>query len=133
MARIYATKEQLEEYLSPDPAPSDAGRLLRSASRDVDEMLLTAVYPVDAAGLPTDPDDEEAIREATCLQAMHRDKHGDEIDMAGSGESVRLGPLGFGGAFSSGPNPTTPIPTWDPEAYRVLRLAGLIPGALTDG
>lgn len=133
MARIYATKEQLEDYLAHDPAPTDAGHLLRSASRDVDEMLLTAVYPVDAAGLPTDPADEEAIREATCLQAMHRDKHGDEIDMAGSGESVRLGPLGFGGAFSSGPNPAQPVPKWNPEAYRVLRLAGLIPGTVTDG
>ena len=133
MARIYATKEQLEAFLDGDPVPEGAGRLLRSASRDVDEMLLTAVYPVDAAGLPTDPDHEEAIREATCLQAMHRDEHGDEIDMLSSGESVGLGPVHFGGAFSTGPKPVQPIPAWNPEAYRVLRLAGLIPGTVQGG
>lgn len=134
MARIYATKAQLEDYLGNGATvPVDADRLLRSASRDVDEMLLTAVYPVDAAGLPTDPDHEEAIREATCEQAMHRDEHGDEIDMMGSGESVRLGPLSFGGAFSSGPKPAQPVPFYSPEAYRILRLTGLIPGRVTDG
>lgn len=133
MARIYATKEQLEVFLDGEPVPSDAGRLLRSASRDVDEMLLTARYPVDAAGLPTEPEHTEALLEATCLQAMHRDEYGDEIEMMGSGESVKLGPLSFGGAFSSGPSPTQPVPKWNPEAYRVLRLAGLIPGMVASG
>ena len=91
MARIYATKEQLEDYLDGDPVPDGAGLLLRSASRDVDEMLLTARYPVDAAGLPTVPEHVEAIREATMLQALHRSEHGDEIDMAGASEAVTLG------------------------------------------
>lgn len=133
MARIYATKDQFEEYLDGEPVPNGAGRLLRSASRDVDEMLIASQYPVDAAGHPTLPEHEEAIREATCMQALHRDEHGDEIDMLGSGESVRLGPLGFGGAFSSGPKPTQPVPKWNPEAYRVLRLAGLVPGTVHSG
>ena len=130
MGRIYATEEQFEAWLAPDAVPDGAARLLRSASRDVDEMLLTAVYPVDSDGMPTVAAHEDAIREATCLQASHRAEHGDEIDMATSGVSVSLGPLSFGSAFTSGPKPTQPIPYWNPEAYRVLRLAGLIPGAV---
>ena len=93
MARIYATKTQLEDYLGAGATvPADAGRLLRSASRDVDEMLLTAVYPVSEDGLPTVPADEEAIREATCLQAMHRDKHGDEVEMPAPASPSGLAP-----------------------------------------
>lgn len=133
MGRVYATKEQLEVYLEGEPVPDGAARLLRSASRDVDDMLLTAVYAVDAAGMPTDPDVAEALREATCLQAMHRDERGDEIDMMGSGESVRLGTLAFGGVGGSGSQGSQPIPVWNPEAFRVLRLAGLIPGTVRDG
>ncbi|KKI18715.1 MULTISPECIES: hypothetical protein [unclassified Leucobacter] len=131
MGRVYATKEQLEVYLEGEPVPDGAARLLRSASRDVDDMLLTAVYAVDAAGMPTDPGVAEALREATCLQAMHRDEHGDEIQMMQAGEAASLGPLSLGtGAGNAG---SVSIPRWNPEAFRVLRLAGLIPGTVRDG
>ncbi|QIK63840.1 hypothetical protein G7068_12040 [Leucobacter viscericola] len=133
MSRTYADDKDFATWLQVDKAPEGAARLLRDASLEVDEMLLTAIYRVDHDGAPTEPRVIEALRDATCAQAEFRDEHGDEVEAMGSGESVRLGPLGFGGAFSSGPKPTQPIPQYSPKAYRILRLAGLIPGTVQDG
>jgi hypothetical protein len=133
MSRTYATADELKTWLGVEAAPAGAARLLRDASRNVDTMLFAAHYRVDAEGMPTEPAVIEALRDATCAQAEHRDEHGDEIDMLSSGESVRLGPLSFGGAFSSGPKPAQPIPLHAPAAIEILRNAGLIPGTVTDG
>lgn len=132
MSRTYATEDEFEEYLKPDPVPSGAARLLRDASLEVDEMLLTAHYRVDHDGRPVDPPVVEALREATCAQAEFRAEHGDELEVLNAGESIKLGPISFGGAFSSGPNPS-PLPRYSPKALRFLRLAGLVPGGIADG
>lgn len=132
MSRTYATEAEFEEYLNPDPVPSGAARLLRDASLEVDEMLLTAVYRVDHDGMPVEPQVIEALRDATCAQAEFRADYGDELEALNQGESIKLGPISFGGSFSSGPNPQ-PLPRFAPKAIRYLRLAGLIPGSITDG
>ena len=95
-------------------------------------MLLTAVYQVDHDDMPVEPKVIEALRDATCAQAEYRDQYGDELETQNQGESIKLGPISFGGAFSSGPNPT-PLPRFAPKAIRYLRLAGLIPGSISDG
>ncbi|MFD1940536.1 hypothetical protein ACFSKW_54685 [Nonomuraea mangrovi] len=51
-----------------DPEPADAELLLTRASRLVDGALLTAVYPVDEDGLPTETAHVTALKEATCEQ-----------------------------------------------------------------
>lgn len=132
MSRTYATEPDFEEYLKPDPVPSGAARLLRDASLEVDEMLLTAHYRVDHDDMPVERHVIDAMRDATCAQAEYRHDYGDEIEALSHGESIKLGPISFGGAFSSGPNPQ-PLPKFAPRAVRYLRVAGLIPGSITDG
>lgn len=131
MSRTYATVEDLGAYLAPDPLPDGAARLLRDASLEVDEMLLTAHYRVDEAGMPTDPRVIEAIRDATCAQAAHRAEYGDDVEVLEGVEPVSLGPLSLGGSRRM--NEGSGIPQQSPKAVRVLRVAGLIPGGISDG
>lgn len=130
MSRTYATEDDFEEHLKPEPVPAGAARLLRDASLEVDEMLLTAHYNVDHDGRPTQPHVIAALRDATCAQAEHRHTYGDEIESQEASESISLGPLSFGGRRGG----TAPggVPQHSPKALRYLRLAGLVPGGITD-
>ena len=130
MGRTYATEGEFAAWLNPDPAPSGAARLLRDASEDVDEMLLTAIYRVDEDGLPVDAPVIEALRDATCAQAWHRSEHGDDVEISMSSEAVSLGPLSFGGGGAG--KASQGIPQHSPRALRILRNAGLIPGTVQD-
>ncbi|WP_449277999.1 hypothetical protein [Leucobacter sp. GX24907] len=132
MSRTYATAAEYATWLGEEEAPEGAARLLRDASLEVDEMLLTAHYRVDHDGNPVDPHVIETLRDAACAQAEFRADYGDELEVLNDGESIRLGPVSFGGAFSSGPNPQA-LPRYAPKAVRYLRLAGLVPGGITDG
>ena len=60
MVRVYATTEQAW----PTDPPANAALLLRTASRLVDVLLTTRAYDVDTEGLPTDPDDAQALQDA---------------------------------------------------------------------
>ena len=132
MSRTYATEAELATWLGT-AAPTGAARLLRDASLEVDEMLLTAHYRVDHDGKPTDPVVIAALRDATCAQAEHRADYGDEVDVALAGEAVSLGSLSFGGTGKSGiGNSSAGIPQHSPAALRILRVAGLVPGGITD-
>ncbi|BCJ64147.1 hypothetical protein [Polymorphospora rubra] len=75
-ARVYATTADLARWLHAAP-PAGARRALQAASRRVDEMLLTALYPTDATGLPTTPAHIAALRDATCAQAEYARASGD--------------------------------------------------------
>jgi hypothetical protein len=44
MSRTYATSDEYATWLGEASPPAGAARLLRDASLEVDEMLLTAVY-----------------------------------------------------------------------------------------
>lgn len=131
MSRTYATEGDFTEWLKPDPVPAGAARLLRDASLEVDEMLLTAFYRVDHDGRPTDPLVVAALRDATCAQAEFRATYGDEVESQEAGESISLGPLSFGGR--RGGTTAGSVPQVSPKALRYLRLAGLVPGGITDG
>lgn len=131
MGRTYATEGEFTDWLNPEPVPTGAARLLRDASEDIDEMLLTAIYQVDEDGMPVVPATVEALRDATCAQALHRFMYGDDVEIATSGESVSLGPLSFGGTSKSGTG-LTGVPQQSPRALRILRNAGLIPGTVQD-
>ncbi|MFA5608308.1 MAG: hypothetical protein WDA07_14215 [Leucobacter sp.] len=131
MSRTYATEPEYATWLGAPSAPSGAARLLRDASLEVDEMLLTAHYNVDHDGRPTDEHVIAALRDATCAQAEHRAEHGDDVTIIENSGGVSLGPLRFGAGTSNGNTP--PIPQHSPHAVRILRLAGLIPGRITDG
>ncbi|TYB50239.1 hypothetical protein FXF51_56785 [Nonomuraea sp. PA05] len=123
----YATVDDLvPAYLAT--APANASLLLARASRDVDQALLTAVYPVDDAGMPTEPAHVTALMEATCEQvaawaAAGEDGTGattvwDDVQI-GSVRLARRGAQAGGGQTGSAARPLAP------QAWSVLQQAGL--------
>lgn len=69
MALVYATTTDLDAWMAPDVAPTNAEKLLRSASHLVRRATRTWLYDVDAAGKPTDTEILAAFRDATTAQA----------------------------------------------------------------
>ncbi len=128
MGRVYATPEQLAAFTHA-PAPEGAERLLARASEDVEAALLTAVYRVDADGLPTEQPVVEALRDATCAQVEWQQALGDDGTGAmGSWDAVSIGPVSLSGR-KSGPPAASGVDL-APRAHRALRRAGLLPGVI---
>jgi hypothetical protein len=73
----YATEQELIDYLSPDPAPPNAAKVLDRASDDIDGLLLNAVYATDENENPTDARVIAALRKATLAQAEYLVATGD--------------------------------------------------------
>lgn len=130
-APVYATAADLAAYCAPETPPSEIGeRQLREASRRVDAMLLTAVYRTDADGAPSDKSVIEALREATCAQALHRETYGDESEIRENSKPMSLGPLKIGLGDRGGSSGSATVSVWSPDAIDILRAEGLIVGAL---
>ncbi|MFI9824415.1 hypothetical protein ACIHFC_28785 [Streptomyces sp. NPDC052013] len=114
--RIYATLAQLTDYLDPEDPPANAGKLLRSASKLLDsDFLRAAVYDVDDAGMPTDPDVQTAFAEAVCAQVEFWGEVGEETDIAGPLQGVAIGSVQL--QFGAGDNRSGP----DYYAPRLIR------------
>ncbi len=124
-ARVYATTTDYANALLAAP-PAGARRALRAASKVVDEMLLTAVYPVDTSGLPTDAAHIIALRDATCAQAEYAKRTGDANSVgAGAIAGFSIGPVSVTKGTPAGAT-RSPLPAhWSPAAYRELSQAGL--------
>ncbi|WP_030271196.1 hypothetical protein [Streptomyces sp. NRRL B-24484] len=122
MARAYATPEQLAAWLG-QPAPSDAERLLARASDDIDAGLLTARYPVDPAGVPTDPVHVAALADSVCAQVEYQLAAGED----GTGASARWSSVSAGSISlsASSPGPAGGAVDLAPRARRALQRAGL--------
>lgn len=131
MARTYATRDDLIAY-TPEgvdvPAEPEVSRLLTRASEAVELLTMSAVYPVDDEGVPTEARHVEAFRTATCAQAAHWLETGDETGTAGQWSAVSIGSINLARAAGVAAGPSQ-IRT--PDAItRPLRLAGLLPGAI---
>lgn len=129
---VYATGEQLATWLYGPGAdisvlPQDHDRLLARASTVIDDVLLTATYDVDAAGNPTSAPVVSALADATCAQVEFWLTGDEEDDILGPLQSVVTG--GQQLQMGSGPTRTTPM-YLAPRAARVLRVAGLLSGAV---
>lgn len=123
MARIYATPQEFADWLGLDDPPTGAERALRAASRDVDELLLTAVYDADEDGLPTDPKVAEALQEATCAQAEYARALGDPVNTG----AQQFGEVAIGSArLVRSMRPPEGMPErWSHQAVQILQQAGL--------
>lgn len=134
MAPVYATPQEYADWLHPETAPgtetppAGAERALRAASGRIDELLISAYYDTDAAGLPTDADVAEALRDATCAQADYQAGIGDKNSTGTAGQwgSVKLGSASMARGSTAGGVTKTPS-KYSSEAYGILQRAGLIP------
>ncbi|MEU0332230.1 hypothetical protein [Streptomyces sp. NPDC006193] len=116
--RVYATTTQLAEYLGAAP-PLDSGRLLLEASRLLDrDFLKAAVYDVDTAGLPTDPEVQAAFAEAVCAQVAFWGEVGEETDVSGPLQGVSIGSVQL--QYGAGDNRSGPA-YYAPRLLRALQ------------
>lgn len=90
MVLLYANASDLAAW-SGAVVPSNVDQLLRSASLLVRRATVTAFYEVTPAGLPSDDDVAEAMRDATCAQAGHWAALG--IDPAGGAAGAASAPV----------------------------------------
>lgn len=108
--RSYATTTQLANYLGVAP-PLESARLLREATKLLDDLLRAAVYDVNDAGMPTDSEVIEAFADAVCSQVQFWGEVGEETDISGPLQGVVIGSvqLQYGaGDNRSGPSYVAP-------------------------
>lgn len=105
-----------------------ATALLRRAATIIRGLTLTAVYPTHPDGAPRDTKVAEALRDATCAQAVWFDETGD----TGSGATGRFNSMSLGsaslsgGGTGSGTNTSVDQGRYSPEAVQILQNAGLL-------
>jgi hypothetical protein len=136
----YATEAEYVDYsgrgdASGNADSDDVPRWLNRASDLIDEVLIGAVYPVDASGNPTGATVIAAFRDACCAQVEWWDTTGTgpEADIGHDQEysSVGLGSLSLSrhnsATSSRGPSRLAA------RAWGHLRTAGLTPFAIATG
>jgi hypothetical protein len=130
---VYATPEEYAEWLAAGETPADppagAARALRAASAWVRALTKTAIYDVDAEGLPSDAATLAVFVEATCAQAEYAKSIGDPygIGAAAVWASLKLGSASMSRGQSAGGGTDDPSPV-GPQVLLILQEAGLIPG-----
>lgn len=112
-------------------APSNAATLLRSASLLVRDATATAVYAVDANGLPTDATILQAFKDATCAHAAALQTAGIDPAAAGTTPGISATAIGsasvtYAGAAEAAAARQRLTTELAPEALMVLRSAGLL-------
>jgi len=117
---IYATAQELAEYLAED-------NLLEQASRLIDSVLRGAVYATDTNGVATDLDIGAAIKRATMIQvsfwsAGYGNPHGSPIY-----STVSIGSVTLSGAGSAGTKGDGGKAALAPQALYELESVGLLP------
>lgn len=130
----YATVDDFEAYLDGEALPSNAARLLDTASDLIDDMLVGAIYDVDENGDPTDPADIATLKKATCAQAQYLAMLGDETGAQANFASASAGAVSFSRMIGSSPSRTIVSARYAPQAVSILRTAGFLPvGVLQPG
>lgn len=108
-----------------------ARALLRRASIVIEGLTVAARYDVDEDGYPADLDVTEALRDATCAQAVWFDETGDASGAEGRWQSLSLGTAALTrtGAGTSAGTASVAESRISPEATTILATAGLLGGA----
>ncbi|WP_141575855.1 hypothetical protein [Actinomadura sp. WMMA1423] len=122
----YATTGDLAEFLNTIPVWPGAERHLEQASEDIDELLIGAVYDVDANELPTDPKVKAAIIRATCAQAHYIRECGDETGGKSQFTSVHVGSMGYSRNRLISESGTRKSSKYSDRAIAILRVERLL-------
>lgn len=124
--RVYATDADYAAWLGLIPPVPGSAQALRTASLRVDELLISASYPTDTGGYPTEAAHIAALRDATCAQAAYARNLGDAGAGVSAYESAQVLSINLKrSAAAAKPGATTPP---SPDAYTILQTAGLVPG-----
>lgn len=114
----YATISDLEAWLTPEPVPDNAARLLQQASTTLDVALIGAMYD------PADAEVQDVLLEACLLQVQWLIARDDETGAEADIQSMSTGQRSFTRrTVGSGAGQTARVA---PAAADVLRASGLL-------
>lgn len=123
---VYATLAQYRSYtldqLTPDYLVNG---WLRQASEVIDWVLIAAVYPTDADGMPTNPMHIDVFMRATCRQAQYMIAGGDPTYVKPKFSSTSMG----GVSQTRSPRGLAILPDLAPQAAVILQTAGVLGAA----
>lgn len=131
--RLYATPEDLAEWL--DPVPENAASLLRSASGLVRSETMTARYATDTDGYPTDTALRTAFRDAVCAQVKFWADLKVDPSTGAAGVRPAAASKSIGGAsitYEAGATAAKveALNAMSPDAWYILNDAGLLGGTV---
>lgn len=92
---LFASPSEFEKYAGIE-APDNIDRLLGLASTWVRDAVRRAQFDVTPAGLPADPDVDDALRDATCEQVLVWAQNGVEPGKAPTRGVVSSSSIGDG-------------------------------------
>ncbi len=131
---IYATLDDLGNWMTPTDTPDNAAVLLRSASGLVAEYTAGSFYTVDVNGYPTDVPTKQALNDATCAQAalwaaLKIDPTAGAAGVNGPVSSKKIGSanLSYSVVQQQAQARLDAATTLCEESQRILRLAGMAP------
>lgn len=131
---IFATAADVEKWMDEPLDGRSVDSLLRRASSLVQRAVRSARFAVNPAGTPTDPDIEDALRDAVCEQVtVWMESDIDPAVVASSAAPVAASSIGdasinYGDSTSSNAAKDAASAELHPAAFDILANAGLTGG-----
>lgn len=133
---IFATAADVEKWMDEPLDGRSVDALLRRASSLVQRAVRSARFAVTPAGMPQDPDIEEALRDATCEQVtvwLENDVNPVEVASAAApvaASSIGDASINYGDSAASNAAKDNAATELHPAAFDILANAGLTGGHL---
>ena len=133
---IFATDADVEKWMGEPLDGRSVDSLLRRASSLVQRAVRSARFAVTPAGMPTDPDIEDALRDAVCEQVtvwLENDVNPVEVASAAApvaASSIGDASINYGDSSASNAAKDSISTELHPAAFDILANAGLTGGHL---
>ena len=133
---IFATAADVEKWMGEPLDGRSVDALLRRASSLVQRAVRSARFAVTPAGMPQDPDIEEALRDATCEQVtVWLENDVNPVEVASAAAPVAASSIGdasvnYGDSSASNAAKDNTATELHPAAFDILANAGLTGGHL---
>ena len=133
---IFATDADVEKWMGEPLDGRSVDALLRRASSLVQRAVRSARFAVTPAGMPQDPDIEEALRDAVCEQVtVWLENDVNPVEVASAAAPVAASSIGdasvnYGDSSASNAAKDSISTTLHPAAFDILANAGLTGGHL---
>jgi hypothetical protein len=124
---VYASVAQYRSWSGDTWTPDRRITIaLQRATEDIDMALVSAVYRVDADGMPQDASVASVFMRATCAQCQYVIAHNDDAGVKGEYASTSIAGVSATRAQSM---QGRALPSVAPRALEILRVNGVLPAA----
>lgn len=133
---IFATHDDVVKWIDDPLTDRNIDSLLRRASSMVQRAVRSARFAVTPAGMPEDPDIEDALRDAVCEQvAVWLESDVNPVEVASAAAPVAASSIGdasisYGDSSASNAAKDAVSAELHPAAFDILANAGLTGGYL---